>query len=63
MNLVQKEEEKRRRMLTPEEEWKFIQAAIKFADAQQPVSRCSPQACKENERRLLKGLAEARRAK
>jgi hypothetical protein len=54
MNLVQLEEAKRRRMVTPAQEWKLIQSAIKFADTQQPVSRCSPRACKSNEARILK---------
>lgn len=49
---------KRERNITPQERWKFIEAAIAFADAQQPRSRNHPTSCKEKEKILLAGLID-----
>lgn len=48
-SLVQEESKKRDRQLKPEDCWKLIQQAIIWTDAQRPLSRATPQACKANE--------------
>ena len=57
--LTEREEEKRNRCLSDADRWRLIQAAIDWADAQRPVPRNSPAACKEKERRILPSLPGA----
>lgn len=45
------EEAKRERNWETQRRWQAIQAAIKFADAQQPISRNSKERCLELQRK------------
>lgn len=51
-DLVVSETAKRDRCLSDQQRWAMLQAAIDWADRQQPFSRNSPRACKLNEERL-----------
>ena len=48
-SLVQEESKRRDRQLSPKDRWSLIQQAIVWTDAQRPLSRATPQACKANE--------------
>ena len=52
-SLVRKEARKRDQQLKPETRWQWIQEAIIWTDAQRPISRATPEACKTNERKHL----------
>ncbi|HMP74281.1 MAG TPA: hypothetical protein PKE55_13560 [Kiritimatiellia bacterium] len=51
--LVQHEARKRDHQLTPEQRWTLIRQAIAWTDAQRPLSRATPAACKANEAKHL----------
>ena len=51
--LVRYEAAKRDRQLDPAARWRLVQEAIAWTDAQRPVSRASPAACKANEAKHL----------
>ena len=59
-DLCVSENRKRERNITAQERWKFIEAAIAFADAQQPPSRNHPASCKEKEKMWLAGLRDCK---
>lgn len=52
------EEAKRERCWDARERWTALLAAIRFADAQQPVSRNSRQRCLEEQAKLLASMGE-----
>jgi hypothetical protein len=52
-SLVQREAQKRDRVLGPEDRWRWIEQAIAWSDTQRPVSRATPAACKANEAKHL----------
>jgi len=52
-SIVTLETKKRERMLSTKDRWALIQQAIAWTDAQRPISRATPAACKANEAKHL----------
>lgn len=57
-NSKEVEEAKRQRCWDARERWAALLSAIRFADAQQPVSRNSRQRCLEEQAKLLASMGE-----
>ena len=53
-----REEAKRERRWDARERWEALLSAIRFADAQQPVSRNSKQRCLEKQAKLRASIGE-----